>query len=143
MGKIVGGILAIFLLLGAFASPIIEGIKGWRTVDTTEQYVVVTGGGETGDNVTLSYDLFQAALPEVIAITSTEETDTPAATAYVEATNALEVSGLTASETRTLTVNYYGETANAVMKAIGGFLAVLIIGGLVGLVLWDMAKHKK
>jgi len=42
----------------------------------------------------------------------------------------LTISALNPADTRTLTVEYYGEADNAVMKAIGPFLAVFIIGGL-------------
>ena len=141
-GKVLIGILAIFLLLGAFASPMIDGIKGWRTNDTTQNFAVTTGGGVTTANVTLTYDLYQAAVPEVISIISTEEADAPAATSYTEATKILLISGLEADKTRTLTVNYYAETDNDVMRVLGPFLGVLIIGGCVVLILWGML-HKR
>lgn len=142
MGKIIGGILAIFLLLAAFTSPIIDGIKTWRTDgDTrTDTYQVTTGAGVTGANVTLSYDLYLAALAEVDSFSSNETGDTPVAATYTEATKVLEVTGLEASKIRTLIVSYYGESSNPVMQAIGGFLAVLIIGGLVVLIIIGMAR---
>lgn len=138
IGKVFVGILAIFLLLGAFSSPIIDGIKGWRTNDVTQNFVVNTAVGETASNVTLTYDLYQAAVPEVASITSTEGADAPAATSYTEATKVLLVSGLSANNTRTLTVNYYAETDDNVMRVLGPFLGVLIIGGCVVFILWGM-----
>jgi hypothetical protein len=141
MGKILIGVLAIFLLLGAFASPILDGIKGWRTENTTQNAIVVTGAGITTSNVTLLKDLYQDETTEVIAVTS-NITETPVATSYDEDTNNLLISALTAAETRTLTINYYGEPDNAIMKAIGPFLAVLIIGGLIFLIIWGMRKNR-
>src|SRR4030042_4456887 len=93
-GKILVVVIAVCLLLAAFSSPILDGIKGWRTNDTTEAFLVTVGGGVTTANVTLAYDLYQAALPEIIALTSGLGTDTPVATSYTEATKMLFVAGL-------------------------------------------------
>jgi hypothetical protein len=141
LGKIVIGVFAIFLLLGAFASPISDGIKGWRTNNTTQSFTVTTGGGVTTANVTLAYDLYQASLPEIIALTSNNVSDTPVASSYTESTKVLDITGLAASTTRNLTVNYYAETDDTVMRALGPFLAVLIIGGCCALIFWGM-MHK-
>jgi len=130
MGKVIFVVLAVFLLLGAFASPILDGIKTWRTEDTTQSFAVTTGAGVTTANVTLSSDLFQDNVAEVISVSS-NISETPAATSYVTATNYLLISALAASQTRTLTVNYYADTDNTVMAAMGPFLGVLIIGGLI------------
>jgi hypothetical protein len=129
IGKVLLAILAIFLLFGAFASPISDGIKGWRTEDITQNFVVVTGAGVTSANVTLTKDLFQGAASEVIAISS-NETEVPVATSYDESTNNLLVSAINASKTRTLSVEFYADSDSLVMQAIGPFLGVLIIGGL-------------
>jgi anti-sigma-K factor RskA len=139
-GKILVVVIAIFLLLAAFSSPILDGIKGWRTNDTTQTFAVTTAVGATTANVTLSYDLYQAAVPEVIAITSTQGTDTPAATTYTEATKVLLVSGLDDDLTRNLSVNYYAETDDDVMRVLGPFLGALIIGGLVAFIFMGMFK---
>lgn len=138
IGKVFVGILAIFLLLGAFSGPIIDGIKGWRTNDATQSFAAPTAANVTTANVTLTYDLYQAAVPEVSSITSTEGADAPSATSYTEVTKVLLVSGLDDDNTRTLTVNYYAETDDNVMRVLGPFLGVLIIGGCVALILWAM-----
>ena len=140
IGKVFVGILAIFLLLGAFATPINDGIKTWRTQDLSEDFVVTTGGGETTANVTLAADLFQASTAEVQSITSTLGGESPAASTYTEATNVLLVAGLTESQSRTLTIEYYAEPENAVMSAIGPFLAVLIFFGLIGGIIWGIFR---
>jgi hypothetical protein len=142
MGKIVVGILALFLLIGAFREPIIDGIKGWRTSDTTESFAVVTVAGQTTANTTLAYDLYQASTAEVITITS-NTTGTPVASAYTEATKKLLISGLPASESQTLTVNYYAETDDTVMRIIGPFLGFLIFFVTAGLIVWQMWKGKR
>ena len=140
IGSILIGIIALFLLIGAFRTPIIDGIKGWRTNDTTELFAVTTAAGVTSANVTLSYDLYQAATAEIQSITSTEGADVPAASAYTESTKVLLIAGLDADNTRTLTVNYYAETDDTVMKVIGPFLGFFIFGGVAGLIIWTMWK---
>ncbi len=127
--KVFFAILAVFLLLGAFAEQINAGIKGWRTVDTTENEVVVTGAGVTTANVTLDDDLYQDAVSQVISISS-NATESPVATSYVSATNVMLISALDAATTRTLTINYYAETDNTVLQVVGPFLSLFIIGGL-------------
>lgn len=142
MGQIVVGILALFLLIGAFRTPIIDGIKGWRTSDTNETFAVTTVAGQTSANVTLAYDLYQAATAEVIGISS-NTTGTPVASAYTEASKKLLIAGLPASTSQALTVNYYAETDDEVMRIIGPFLGFLIFFGTAGLIIWSMWKNRK
>jgi hypothetical protein len=130
MGKVLFGVLAVFLLLGGFATPIMDGIKSWRTEDTTESFAITTGAGETTENVTLTNDLFQDDVSEVIGITSNVTGESPIATSYTTSTNVLLVSALNPSATHTLSVNYYAEAEGDVIRAVGPFLAVFIIGGL-------------
>jgi len=130
MGKVFVAILAVFLLLGAFATPINDGIKGWRTVDTTENYAVTTAAGVTTANVTLTSELYRDNITEVISVSSNESGETPVATSYAEATDYVLISALDASQTRTLTVNYYADSDSPVMIAAGPFLGILIFGGL-------------
>lgn len=138
IGKIFIGVIALFLLIGPFASPISQGIHTWRTYDQTDNFAgVETGVGVTSANVTLSGDLFQASTDEVQSISSTIE-ESPVALTYVEATQVLEVSGLSANQTRTLSVAYYAETEDVVMRAIGPFLPILIFGACAGAIIWGM-----
>jgi len=133
LGKVFLGILAIFLLLGAFASPINSGIKGWRTDNTTNNFVVTTAAGVTTANVTLTANLYQNSISDVAWISS-NITEVPVATSYTAASNKLLVSALTAGTVRSLTVNYYGDVDSELMSAIGPFLSFLIIGGLIAAV---------
>lgn len=139
LGKIFVGVIVIFLLLGVFATSILDGIKTWRTDGTTTQTALVTtAGGATSTNVTLTKDLYQASVAEVSSITSNDGDDTPVADTYTEATQVLLVTGLAESTTRTLTIVYYGETDSSVMQAIGPFLGILIIGGILFAVVYSV-----
>ena len=143
MGRVFIGILAIFLLLGAFATPINDGIKTWRTNDTSEDFEVTTGVGVTSANVTLSYNLYQEALAEVQSISSNDTDDTPVATTYTDATKVLLVSGLDDSTVRALTVDYYAETDSTVMRVLGPFLPFLIFGFLLMATVWGVVKGRR
>ena len=128
MGRWVVAIVAIFLLFGAFAASINSGIISWRTQDLTQGFAVSTGAGVTSANVTLSNDLFQDDVTRVISITSNVTGESPVATSYATATNVLLVSALNASETHTLTVNYYADTENSALQAVGPFLGFIVFG---------------
>ncbi len=144
IGKAFVAVIAIFLLLGAFSTPILDGIKTWRTDGlSTQTAVVATAAGVTTANITLAKDLYQANVVNVSSITSSDGTDVPAATSYTEDTLVLLVSGLNDDASRTLTLSYYGETDSDVMRVIGPFAAVLIIGGLIALIIWEVVSHKK
>jgi hypothetical protein len=142
--KAAGAILGIFLLLGAFSTPILDGIKTWRTDGlSTQTTVVATAPGATTANVTLAKDLYQANVVNIHSITSTDGADAAAATSYTEATLVLLVSGLNDDSSRTLTIQYYGETDSDVLRIIGPFLGVLVIGGLTILMIWSIFEGKK
>ena len=143
MGRVFIGILAIFLLLGAFATPINDGIKTWRTNDTSQDFEVTTGVGVTSANVTLSYNLYQEALAEVQSISSNDTDDTPVATTYTDATKVLLVSGLDDSTVRALTIDYYAETDSTVMRVLGPFLPFLIFGFLLMATVWGVVKGRR
>jgi hypothetical protein len=128
MGKVIMAVLVLFLFLGPFREPILDGITGWRTVDTTESFAATTGAGETTENVTLGFDLFQAAVAEVISITSNNTFDAPIALVYYETPKNLTIGGLVVAETHTLTVNYLAETEDTTMRVLGPFLVILIFG---------------
>ncbi len=131
MSRILFVVLAIFLLLGAFATSITDGIKTWRTEDTTESFSVSTGAGVTTANVTLNNDLFQDDVAEVISITSNITGESPIATTYTAATKVLLLSALNSSATHTVAVNYYADSESDVMLAVGPFLGLLIFGALI------------
>ncbi len=139
-GAIGGGLLIIFLAIGPFRQPMMNGIKGLRTVDTTQSFVVVTGGGITAGNVTLSRDLFQANIANIDSIASTYS-ETPAASGYDEDTRVLLLAGLAEGQSRTLTIQYSAETDDDTMRAIGPFLLFVVFGLILFIVIYSMAKH--
>ena len=141
IGVILVGIIALFLLIGPFSTPIIDGIHDWRSSDTSQNEVVATAAAVTTANVTLDFDLYQASTGEVQSITSTIE-ESPVASSYDEDSKVLLVSSLTAETSRTLTINYYAETDDTVMRALGPFLSILIFGGCVFAVMWGMWKGR-
>lgn len=141
MGRVVIAIIALFLLLGAFAVPISNGIKTWRTDQLTHtEEDVVTDVNETSANVTLpaGRTLFQADASNATVTSSI--TESPVASSYDEDTRELLITGLVAEQTRTLTIRYLVETEDTVMKVIGPFLAVLIFGGLIGALFYGVYK---
>ena len=142
IGKVILGIIAIFLLIAVFATSIISGIHGWRTEDTTQQFVVTTAAAETTADITLSHDLFQASTDEVYSVT-TSQNETVAATSYVEATKVLTISNLTDDLTRVVTVSYYGETEDDTMRIVGPFLGIVIFGGLTFAIVAGVFKSGK
>lgn len=131
MNRMIGIVISIFLLFGVALTPITDGIKGWRTLDTTESFSVTTVAGQTTANTTLDRDLFKDSVAEVITVSSNISGESPIASAYTAATNKLLIAALNPSATHTLTVNYYADTDSDVMQVVGPFLGVIIIGGLV------------
>lgn len=138
----IGGLLIfifiVFMLFGPFREPILDGIKGWRTNTTTESSIVTTASAQTSANVTLDYELYQAATAEVIDITSNETSDNPVAALYTESTQALLVSGLAPSKTHSLSIQYYAETDDTVMRTIGPFIAALLFLFIFGTSAWKL-----
>lgn len=142
IGSIFVGIIALFLLIGPFQPSITSGIKGWRTVDTTEtSAMLTTGAAETTTNFTLGFDLYQAAVAEIISVTSSNLTADAApvyGTGYSESSKLLTLGPVGASGTRYITVRYYAETDDTVMRVLGPFLSVLIFGGCAFAILFSM-----
>ncbi len=149
IGKVLVGIITLYLLLGVFSTPISDGIKGWRTLDTTEYKTnVTTGVGVYSANLTpLSSDLFLASTSQLIppGIVTSNITESPVATSYIEATKVLLISDLADNTTRTLTVHYYAETDDTVMRALGPFLGILIFGGTAFAIVYGVwqGRHRR
>ncbi len=139
IGSIFLGLISLFLLIGPFRTPIIDGIKGWRTLTTyNEENVMPDAAGAA--NITLSYDLYQAALGEVILPITTNTTGAPAPASYSESDKKLLVDGLNVGEYQRVHVDYYGETDDPVMQILGPFLAFIIFFGVAGAIIWAMVS---
>lgn len=67
---------------------------------------VGTGAGDYAANVTLGRSIYNDDSVSVLEISSNISSDTPSASAYNSVSKKLEVSGLEASETRTLVIRF-------------------------------------
>lgn len=105
------GIISIFIAFIMFGL-VMTGSHDILTDPDTDAFAnVTTGVGETAADVVLTEDLYNSSTGSVTSLVSSLETDTPVAATYTSATNTLHVTGLTAEQTRTLTVAYeYGAT---------------------------------
>ena len=139
IGTIFIGLIVLFLLIGPFRTPITDGIKGWRTIDTYNE-ANVTPNAAGAANITLSYDLYQSALGEIQLPITSNTTGSPAPASYSESDKKLLVDGLNVGEYQTIRVDYYGETDDVVMRILGPFLSFLIFFGMTGLIIWSLAK---
>lgn len=67
---------------------------------------VTTGAGTYSTNVTMGRSIYNDDSESVSGITSNVSSDTPTASSYNSVSKALEVSGLDASQIRTLTIDF-------------------------------------
>jgi hypothetical protein len=89
------------LMLGG----IMSAIKAARGSNFTEPHIIATGGGITQENITLAATVMDGLNTNVI-VTSTNPLDAPIPFALNAITKQLTVTGLNASDTRTLTITY-------------------------------------
>lgn len=114
--------------------PMILAIDQFRLKDQIDPFNVTTAAAVTSANVTLSQDLYNDATSGV-SIESDLDTDAPVASTYTAATNYLLVTGLTADDSRQLTItydidrlsDYYGAQAGARVLPILIILGVICI----------------
>lgn len=129
------GVIVVLLLFGVM----LGGINSAQTDNRTDAFgAVVTGGGVTTANVVLVGDLYENDVLNVISITSDLGTDVPLVGTYTALTRTLQVTGLTAAETRTLTVTYEINALtgdNAPVGSFFGFLPIIIVVALVAIVI--------
>jgi len=115
---IVVGFLLFPLLLTSF--------DDMNTARVTSIGTVITGGGETAGNMTLTSGLYDDNTDNVVNITSSSTADAPAPASYSHATKALAVSGLHESDTRAITVDYKTERQDNYLSTIIPFAPFLI-----------------
>ena len=89
------------LMLGGLMSA----IKAARGSNFTESHIIATGVGITQENITLAATVMDGLNTNVI-VTSTNPLDAPIPFALNAITRQLTVTGLNASDTRTLTITY-------------------------------------
>lgn len=129
------GVIVILILFGTMLGGISEAETDLRTDSFA---AVVTGGGITDADVVLVTDLYDNSILNVDSITSDLGTDVPLVNTYTAITNTLHIHGLTASETRTLTVIYKYDALTGDKEPVGtflGFLPTLVIIAVVVIVI--------
>lgn len=85
--------------------PLTEGIYDFRTDPRTDTFTTITAAGVTTGNATLGADPYDCDTTN-LDINSDLGTDTPIPTSINCTTRFLDISGLTANTTRTLTITY-------------------------------------
>jgi hypothetical protein len=136
--KVVFTIIGVIMVLLMFGL-LLGGITQAKTDERTDSFgAVVTGGGVTTANVVLIADLYQNSNLNVTSVTSDLGTDVPIVGTYTANTHTLQVNGLTASQTRTLTVIYQYDVLTGDKAVVGtflDFLPLLIIIAIVVIVI--------
>jgi hypothetical protein len=108
-----------------------------RTEAHTENFAgVSTGSGVYSANVTLSQDIFDNTVLSVTSVSSNITGDAPTAATYNSVSNVLNVSGLTAGSTRTLSIGYDMESpfipaGSAVFFTLSNWFYIFAIVGMV------------
>ena len=99
-----GGMIICAVIVLLLLPAVIGAINDFQQADQTDEFTVATGD-TTQSSVTLSQDLYDDATRNA-SLSSNLTSDTPIASTYTTATNALLVTGLTGNSTRRLTVEY-------------------------------------
>ena len=108
MGRRAGSAIGVFLIAISFLvfPLLLNSFDAIGRAEATNTATIITGVGVTSGNITLHNSLYSDALTSVDNITSTVTADVPLAAAYSTATKQLNVSGLGANDSRSLTVTY-------------------------------------
>jgi len=143
--KIAIGIIGIALCLIIFPF-VMDATHSIQTESQADSYNVTTGAGETSADVILTKDAWAHNVTAVTNFTSTEATDVPVASSYVEATKALTVGGLAESKTRTLGVTYDTDRLGDYIgfSSLVGVIPLIIFIGLFlgsGAAVWSGVKN--
>jgi hypothetical protein len=100
LALIIGAVCVILLLSGVLAA-----INDFRSTSVEEAYDITTGAEDTSANVTLVHELFGDNTISA-SITSDYSGDAPIAYSYTKSSQMLIITGLDASQTRRLTIEY-------------------------------------
>lgn len=119
-------IITFAALLFIIATPFVfTAIDNMITQDTSQSIAgVTTGAGEYSENVTLGRAIYNNDTTSITGISSNVSSDTPTASAYNSVAKRLEVSGLNASQVRTLTVAFMIDSTTLPTGAVA-FLTLL------------------
>lgn len=131
VGLVVGLLLIVNVLPGVVADV--------ATDDYAENFVTVTGAGETSSNETLSYAHYYEDLTDLSA-SSDNEDDTPVVLDYDADDYIVNVGGLHASDSRILTIDYVRE-AHQEFTGLSSFIRLtpfLTVVGLFVACIWGL-----
>lgn len=110
--KVFYSFLIIFALAVLFMLPITQGVYAFRTDVKEDTFRYPTAVGETTANVTLLKEVYDDDVTTV-SVLSDIATDVPVIEGYTAGTRLLDISGLAANATRTLSVSYDYDALNA------------------------------
>lgn len=103
--KIFSAFLIIVVAAILFMLPLTSLIYDFRTDLRTDEFVYATGGAETTANVTLGKPVFDDDT-QTIDILSSLGTDVPVFSSYNITTRIVDMTGMTANTSRTISVSY-------------------------------------
>jgi hypothetical protein len=127
---VIGGIVFLVLLL----NPLLGGLHSFSTDNTTASYSVALNATTTGANVTLPKALFNGDI-QYASATSNLSIDVPLITTYIDATRVLQITGLVASQNRTLTIAYEFGALDASTQQVANFTPTAFMFGVIVLIL--------
>ena len=118
---------AIVILVGIIMfGTLLTAVDSWAYTENTTARTIITGGGNTTGTMSLGSPLYDENLDKVLTLTSTLSTDNPASLSYTDTGDILTVSGLTVSETRTITAVYLTQRTDSLLSTFQPFLPFLI-----------------
>lgn len=129
--RIVMGIVAVMIAFVMFPM-VLDGAHDIRTDPCTVTGDITTGVGELDGDVVFTVPLYNDTTANINTLTSDNVADTPVAGTYTAATNTLNVTGLAASDSRTITITYTGD-ATADYTGLGSLVSIAPLIIFVGL----------
>jgi len=129
------GIILIFVAMALFPGMVMEPTHEMLTDSAVASGNVTTGVGETSGTLTLQQGLYDDDTANVSSVTSSLGTDAPIASSYVAATRHVTITGLTASQTRELTVSYLYDATSSLtgMGQAGKMGPMIMFLGILGM----------
>jgi hypothetical protein len=144
MTKVILSIVGVVIGLMLIADVMPGVINDVASASYSEPFVVTTQEGQTSANVTLSYANYYGDLTDLSA-TSDNGADTPVVLAYYQNNYVTTVAGLSADDSRILTINYVRE-AHQQFTGFSGLiriLPVLLIIGLIVASIWGLFSARR
>jgi len=141
-GSVLMGIIMVAVMFVLFPIVMDSSHELQTDVFTQAEAAVATGAGEVAADVVLTEALWNDSNTYVTSVTSDNVLDTPVAGVYTAATQTLNVTGLAASDTRTLTIVYEYDALTD-YTGMGQMVAVaplLLFMGVLGAMVFGLYK---